>query len=105
MGTRGYFRGGKAAVTTHLHLVPKSKNAWWYTSTPQYDFMAWCLVKHGDNFTFNVLVIQIVTLRASGRIQSCPVEFPRNLIDMFLIYELNVIVPSNLRVKIFIVTE
>jgi hypothetical protein len=27
------------------------KNAWSYTSTPQYVFMAWCLVKHGD-FTF-----------------------------------------------------
>jgi hypothetical protein len=28
------------------------KNAWSYTSTPQYVFMAWCLVKHRDNFTF-----------------------------------------------------
>jgi hypothetical protein len=28
------------------------KNAWSYTSTPQYIFMAWCLVKHRDNFTF-----------------------------------------------------
>jgi hypothetical protein len=27
-------------------------NAWSYTSTPQYVFMAWCLVKHRDNFTF-----------------------------------------------------
>jgi len=25
--------------------VPRSKNAWSYTSTPQYVFMAWCLVK------------------------------------------------------------
>jgi len=32
-------------VTTHLHLVPRSKNKWSYTSTPQYDFMAWCSVK------------------------------------------------------------
>jgi len=31
-------------LTTHLHLVPRSKNAWSYTSTPQYVFMAWCLV-------------------------------------------------------------
>jgi hypothetical protein len=30
------------------------KNAWSYTSTPQYVFMAWCLVKHGDNFTFTL---------------------------------------------------
>jgi hypothetical protein len=37
------------------HSPPSSsdvKNAWSYTSTPQYCFMAWCLVKHRDNFTF-----------------------------------------------------
>jgi len=28
------------------------RNAWSYTSTPQYDFMAWSFVKHRDNFTF-----------------------------------------------------
>jgi hypothetical protein len=33
----------------------KVKNAWSYTSTPQYVFMAWCLVKHRDNFTFTSL--------------------------------------------------
>jgi hypothetical protein len=36
------------------HLPPSSaevKNAWSYASTPQYVFMAWCLVKHRDNFT------------------------------------------------------
>jgi hypothetical protein len=33
-------------------LSVRSKNAWSYTSTPQYVFMAWCLVKHRDNFTF-----------------------------------------------------
>jgi len=27
------------------------KNAWRYTSTTQYFFMAWCLIKHKD-FTF-----------------------------------------------------
>jgi hypothetical protein len=32
-------------LTTHLHLVQRSKNAWSYTSAPQYAFMAWCLVK------------------------------------------------------------
>jgi hypothetical protein len=35
-----------------FHLVPKSKNAWSYTSALPYVFMAWCLVKHRDNFTF-----------------------------------------------------
>jgi hypothetical protein len=46
MGTRSPFPGSKAAggvkLTTHLHLVPRSKNAWSYTSTPQYAFVAWC---------------------------------------------------------------
>jgi hypothetical protein len=42
MGTRGSLPGGKAA--THLHLVLRSRNACSYTSTPQYAFMAWCLV-------------------------------------------------------------
>jgi hypothetical protein len=37
---------------THLLLVPKSKNAWSYTFTPLLVFMACCLVKHKDNFTF-----------------------------------------------------
>jgi hypothetical protein len=36
MGIRGSFPGSSAKV----------KNAWKYTSTPQYTFMAWCLVKH-----------------------------------------------------------
>jgi hypothetical protein len=39
-------------LTTRLHLVPRSKNEWSYTTTPQYAFMVWCLVKHRDNFTF-----------------------------------------------------
>jgi hypothetical protein len=30
----------------------KVKNVWHYTSTPQYVFMAWCLVKHRDSFNF-----------------------------------------------------
>jgi hypothetical protein len=40
------------------HSPPSStevKNAWNYTSTPQYAFMGWCLVKHRDNFTFPYL--------------------------------------------------
>jgi hypothetical protein len=42
------------------HSPPSSaevKNAWSYTSTPQYVFMAWCLAKHRDNFTFNFMLI------------------------------------------------
>jgi hypothetical protein len=49
MGTRGSFPGGKAAggvkLTTHLHLVPRSKNEWSYTFTAQYTFMARFSVK------------------------------------------------------------
>jgi hypothetical protein len=55
MGTTGSFPGGKAARHEADHSPPSSakvKNAWSYTSTPQYVLMAWCLVKHRDNFTF-----------------------------------------------------
>jgi len=41
-------------LTTHFHLMPRSKNAWSYTSTSQYAFMAWCLVKHRDKFAFTL---------------------------------------------------
>jgi hypothetical protein len=37
------------------HSLPSStevKNVCNYASTPQYIIMAWCLVKHRDNFTF-----------------------------------------------------
>jgi hypothetical protein len=37
------------------HISPSSaeiKGAWSYTSTPQYVCMAWCLIKHRENFTF-----------------------------------------------------
>jgi hypothetical protein len=37
------------------HSPPSSaevKNARNYTSTPPYVFMAWCSIKHRDNFTF-----------------------------------------------------
>jgi hypothetical protein len=35
-------------------LGSKSAGAWSYTSTPPYVFMAWCLAKHRDNFTFTL---------------------------------------------------
>jgi hypothetical protein len=43
-GYQGLFPWG-VNLTTHLHLVPRSKNEWSYTSTPQYTFMAWCSVE------------------------------------------------------------
>jgi hypothetical protein len=42
-------------LTTRLHLAPRSKNAWSYTSILQYAFMALCSVykkKHRVTFTF-----------------------------------------------------
>jgi len=47
-------------LTTHLHLVPRSKNEWSYTSTPQYVFMAWCLVKLSMAVKFQVDVFWVV---------------------------------------------
>jgi hypothetical protein len=32
----------------------RSKNAWSYTSTAHYVFIAWCLVKHKGNFAFTL---------------------------------------------------
>jgi hypothetical protein len=37
--------------------IAEVKNARSYTSTPQYVFMAWCLVKHSDNFTFYLFAL------------------------------------------------
>jgi hypothetical protein len=36
------------------------KNAWSYFSNTQYVFMAWCLVKHRDNFTFTSALVSHV---------------------------------------------
>jgi hypothetical protein len=50
MGTRVSFSGVKRREREADHSPPRSKNAWSYAPT-QYAFMAWCLVKHRDNFT------------------------------------------------------
>jgi hypothetical protein len=46
-------RGRSVKLNTHLHLVPRSKNAWSYTSTPP-------IRPHGvlfrDNFTFTFII-------------------------------------------------
>jgi len=49
-------------LTTQFHLVPKSKNVWSYTSIPQYALMAWCLVKHRENFTLLIIEYSSVSL-------------------------------------------
>jgi hypothetical protein len=45
------FPGGRATGSRNFSPLPrvKIKNAWSYTSAPAYVFMAWCLIKHGDN--------------------------------------------------------
>jgi hypothetical protein len=48
----------------------EGKNAWSYTSTPQYVYMAWCLVKHRDNFTFYLLRVERCK-RTDGRTDEC----------------------------------
>jgi hypothetical protein len=48
MGTGGSFPGGKAGNSPPFRA--EVKNACGCTSTPQYVFMAWYMVK--DNFTF-----------------------------------------------------
>jgi hypothetical protein len=50
VSTRDSFPGGEAD-----HSPPSSaevKNVWSYTSTPQYVFMVWSLVKHRDILPF-----------------------------------------------------
>jgi hypothetical protein len=54
-GTRGCFPGSKAAgvkLTSHLHLLPRSRMRGAIPPLPRYVFMVWCLVKHRDNFIF-----------------------------------------------------
>jgi hypothetical protein len=53
MDTRGSFPGGvkqlRCELTTHLHLVPRSRMHGAIPSLP-HAFMVWCLVQHRDNF-------------------------------------------------------
>jgi hypothetical protein len=56
-GTGGSFPGVKrrgVKLTTHLHLVPRLRMRGDIYPLPLYIFMESCLVKHRDNFTFNL---------------------------------------------------
>jgi hypothetical protein len=56
--------GVKQQVHEADHPPPSStvvKNMWSYTSTPLYAFMAWCLVKHRDNFTFTIWCTKVIS--------------------------------------------
>jgi hypothetical protein len=52
----GIKRPGREADHS-LPSIAEVKDVWRYTSTPQYAFMAWYLVKHRDNFTFTFVEI------------------------------------------------
>jgi len=46
-----------------LNSPPSSaevKGTWTYTSTPQYVFTAWCLIKHSGSCTFTMAVTLLV---------------------------------------------
>jgi len=47
---------GRGEADQSLPSSAKVKNAWSYTSIPQY-FMVWCLVKHRDNFNLPYLTL------------------------------------------------
>jgi hypothetical protein len=60
--TRGSYPGGKEAGSESDHSTPPSaedRNAWKYTSTPPYVFMAWCLIKHRDDCTFTLYYLYV----------------------------------------------
>jgi hypothetical protein len=59
MGVVDSFAGGKVAGVWSwpLHLLPKSRMRGAIPPPPQYVFMAWCLVKHRDNFTFTLTTL------------------------------------------------
>jgi hypothetical protein len=65
-------------LTTHLHLVPRSRMRGAILPLPQYVFMALCLVKHRDKSTFNLPYLGL----PSGLI---PSGFPTKILYVFLI--------------------
>jgi hypothetical protein len=65
------------------------KNVWCYTSIPQYVVMAWCLVKHRDNFTFTlpsiiiiIIIIIIITTTTTTTTTTTIIVIPYNNISV-----------------------
>jgi hypothetical protein len=52
-------------LTTHIHLVPRLENEWSYTSTPQYEFMAWCSVKEAQGQLYFYLYLREIGIDGS----------------------------------------
>jgi hypothetical protein len=66
MGTRGSFSGEKRPGREADHSPPSSaeaKNAWSYTSTPPYAFMAWCSDKSQGQLYIYVYRVLTYSLR------------------------------------------
>jgi len=63
--------GFNAVMTTHLHLVPRPKNEWSCTFTPQYAFMAWCLVKAEGQLYLFTFISQEAVCKHKLCIQLC----------------------------------
>jgi hypothetical protein len=80
MGTGALSLGVKRPRCEADHSPPPSaedKNAWIYTSTPQYAFMAWCS-KHRYYFTFT---FTLAYLREIGYEDRIWVEMSQDLIQ------------------------
>jgi hypothetical protein len=62
-GTGANFSGDKVAGREADHSPPASVQVhkmWTYKSTLPYAFMAWCLIKHMDNFTFFFQLVYVL---------------------------------------------
>jgi hypothetical protein len=56
-------------MTAHLHQVPRLRMRGAIPPLSQYVFMAWCLVKHRDNFTFP-LTFTLVSMEQPGAVRT-----------------------------------
>jgi hypothetical protein len=95
-------------LTTHLHLVLRSRMHGAIPPLSQYVFMSWCLVKHRHNFTFSCQVIsgpcsKITSLVLDSCIlKSCGVPFVFSLTILQLFVFCQAIKKSREEKKLFI---
>jgi hypothetical protein len=87
------FSGGKwlgIKLTIHLHLVPRPRMCGAMPPLTQYIFMAWCLVKHRDNFIFTLYYwsrgnsVNIVCRLRSVRTRFCSRKCQAFLLSSYL---------------------
>jgi hypothetical protein len=70
-------------LTTHLHLMQGSRMRGAIPSLPKY-LMAWCIVKHGDNFTFTfALLLSGIEKFCSGGLNATTWRRNQNLRSAF----------------------